>query len=108
MFIKEKVLDNIRIKSLMFQREEFEIYKTAFNDNLLIVKSSLYNKWIKDKLFFNVNPFKEVLVENRKYFYLKSDNDFILSLVELGGLVYSRQAALNFVLMQKQNLELLV
>ena len=27
MFIKEKVLDNIRIKSLMFQREEFEIYK---------------------------------------------------------------------------------
>ena len=52
MFIKEKVLDNIRIKSLMFQREEFEIYKTSFNDNLLIVKSSLYNKWIKDKLFF--------------------------------------------------------
>ncbi len=102
MFIKEKVLDNIRIKSLMFQREEFEIYKTAFNDNLLIVKSSLYNKWIKDKLFFNVNPFKEVLVENRKYFYLKSDNDFILSLVELGGLVYSRQAALNFVFALKQ------
>ena len=57
MFIKENIFSNIKVKTLVAEYENFEIYKTVRNDTVLIVKNSIYEKWINENLFFNINPF---------------------------------------------------
>ena len=46
MLIKGKTLGNIKLKTIVYENDSFEIYKTILNDNVLIVKKVLYDKWI--------------------------------------------------------------
>lgn len=75
MFIKGNTLSNIKVKTLIVENEKFEIYKTVRNDTVLIVKNSLYERWVNDKMFFNVNPFKKTTIDDDIYFYLKSKKE---------------------------------
>lgn len=102
MFIKGNVVNNVRIKALLYSKDEFEIYRTITNSNLLIVKLSLYNKWKNDNLLFTVDPFVKVIIEENEYYYLKSNKNYQLNVVEMGGLTNTRQSALNFVFALKQ------
>lgn len=102
MIIKGKTLGNIKIKTIIQECDSYEIYKTILNDNVLIVKSELYEKWLKENLFFNINPFKEVLIDDIKYYYLKSKKDFLIKIIDGGGVIFNRQQALNFVFTLKQ------
>lgn len=102
MIITGKNLGNIKIKTIIQEKDKFEIYKTIINDNVLIVKSELYEKWLNENLFFNINPFKEVLIDGTKYFYLKSKKDFLVIIIDGGGVVFNRQQALNFAFSLKQ------
>jgi cell division protease FtsH len=102
MFIKGNDFLEIRIKNIVYKKEQFEVYKTIQNDNLLIVTASLYNKWIEDKLLFNVDPFKKAIIDNINFYYIKSNKEFELKLIESSGVSMTKQSALNFVFSLKQ------
>lgn len=102
MFIKENTFSNIKVKTLVAEYENFEIYKTVRNDTVLIVKNSIYEKWINENLFFNINPFKKTTIDNETFFYVKSKKEYQLNTIENGGLLFNRQQALNFVFTLKQ------
>ena len=97
MLIKGKTLGNIKLKTIVYENDSFEIYKTILNDNVLIVKKVLYDKWIEEKIFFNVNPFKKIMIENEEYYYLKSKKEYQLNTIDNDGILFNRQQALNFV-----------
>ena len=69
---------------------------------MLLVKNSLYSKWVNENLFFSVNPFKKVLINSDIFFYVKSKKDYFLSTIEHGGVLLARQEALNFVFTLQQ------
>ena len=102
MFIKGNTLNNLKIKAVVVESENFEIYKTIRDDSLLVVKESLYNEWVKEKLFFSVDPFKKIVIDEEIFFYVKSKKEHLLVTVENGGVLFDRQQALNFVFVLKQ------
>ena len=102
MFIKENTFSNIKVKALVAEYENFEIYKTVRNDTVLIVKNFIYEKWINENLFFSINPFKKTTIDNETFFYVKSKKEYQLNTIENGGLLLNRQQALNFVFTLKQ------
>lgn len=102
MFIKGNTLSNIKVKTLIVENEKFEIYKTVRNDTVLIVKNSLYERWVNDKMFFNVNPFKKTTIDDDIYFYLKSKKEYILNTIDNNGVLFNRHQALNFVFTLQQ------
>ena len=102
MFVNGKSIDNIRIKTFLFGSDDYEFYKTLSNDNLIIVTFSLHSKWLKDNLLTNVDPFIPINISGIEYFYLKSNKDFQLTIIENNGITQSRQSALNFVFALKQ------
>lgn len=63
MIIKGKIFNGIRIRAFLFGNEDYEIYRTMTNDNILIVKFSLYQKWQQDGLLQNVDPFEKIKIE---------------------------------------------
>ena len=105
MFIKEKVFEGTRIKVFLFGNDNCEIYKMINNDSLLIVKGSLYEKWLKDNLLSDVDPFKKKIMEEEVFYYLKSSATYQLNLVENSGLLQDSQSALNFVFALKKTRE---
>ncbi|MBR2430691.1 ATP-binding protein [bacterium] len=102
MFIKGNTLSNIKVKTLIVENEKFEIYKTVRNDTVLIVKNSLYERWVNDKMFFNVNPFKKTTIDDEIYFYLKSKKEYLLNTIDNDGVLFNRHQALNFVFTLQQ------
>lgn len=102
MIIKGKIFNGIRIRAFLFGNEDYEIYRTMTNDNILIVKFSLYQKWQQDGLLQNVDPFEKIKIEETEYYFLKSSKEYQLNLVEHGGIAQDSRSALNFVFALKQ------
>lgn len=102
MIIKDDRLDTIRVKTLLYEYDNFEIYRTFPNATLLIVCDNLYQKWLSDNLFFAVNPFKETEISGQQYFYILSEKTFSLSPVKLGNALCSRKDAVTFAFALKQ------
>lgn len=102
MIIKGKIFNGIRIRAFLFGNEDYEIYRTMTNDNILIVKFSLYQKWQQDGLLQNVDPFEKIKIEENEYYFLKSSKEYQLNLVEHGGIAQDSRSALNFVFALKQ------
>lgn len=102
MIIKDKKLNNVRLKAFIYEQEDYEIYRTLMNDTLLIVKQCLYNNWNKDKLFFSVDPFKKVEINGETYFYLVSNREYLLDIVKYGNALCDRNKAITFAFVLKQ------
>ena len=43
------------------------------NGFILVVKTSLYNKWLKENILFNVDPFKKITIEQNDFYFLHSE-----------------------------------
>ncbi len=102
MFIQNNRLGSIKIKAMLFEYENYEIYRTYSNATLLIVREKLYHQWSAEKLFFSVDPFKRVEIETQIYFYLLSDRQFQLNIVAFGAALCDRNAAVTFAFVLKQ------
>lgn len=102
MFIKGKVINNIKIKTLVIENEEYEIYRTMKNGFILVVTTSLYNKWLKENILFNVDPFKKITIEQADFYFLHSEKSFQLGLVKHGNPLSTRHSALTFTFVLKQ------
>lgn len=102
MIISGNTLENIRIKALVYEYEDYEIYRTISNAPLLVVRKKLYDKWFYDNLFYSVNPFKKTIVENVEYYYLTLNKKFQLSPVRFGDALCDRQKAVMFAFSLKQ------
>ncbi len=102
MIISGNKLGNIRVKALVYEYDEYEIYRTISNATLLIVHKSLYSKWIENNLFFSVNPFKKIEIDTVDYYYFTSAKNFQLSPVRFGDVFCDRQKAVTFAFVLKQ------
>ena len=102
MFIKGNRIGNIRIKAVIIEENDYEFYRALNNNTILVVSENLYNKWIADKLFYNINPFRIINVDDSHFYWLASDKQFELSLVKYGNQLCSRRSALNFSFVLKQ------
>lgn len=102
MIIKDNRLGAIKVKTLLYEYDNFEIYRTFSNATLLVVYDSLYQKWLSDNLFFAVNPFKKTEVDGQQYFYILSDKNFSLNLVKFGNALCTRKDAVTFAFALKQ------
>jgi hypothetical protein len=102
MIIQGNKLGNLRTKTLIYEYDNFEMYYTLRNDILLIVRETLYNKWLSDKLFFNVNPFSSIAVDGQTYYFLVSKSKYQLDIVCHGNPLCNRYAAVTFAFVLKQ------
>ena len=102
MFIKGKALNNIKIKALLIENDEYEIYRTMKNGFILVVKTSLYTKWLKENILFNVDPFKKITIEQNDFYFLHSEKAFQLGIVKHGNPLSTRHSALTFTFVLKQ------
>lgn len=102
MFIRNMLLNNMKLKAIIYENENYEIYQTSLNDSVLIVKDCLYDKWIVGNIFFNINPFKSISIDNEEFHYLKSKKNFQLNPIDNSGVLLPRQKVLNFVFTLKQ------
>ena len=102
MIIKDNRLGTIKVKALLYEYDNFEIYRTYTNATLLVVYDSLYQKWLADNLFFAVNPFKKIEISDNSYFYILSDKQFALNLVRMGDALCARKDAVTFAFALKQ------
>ena len=62
MIINNNKFGTIRVKALIYECENFQIYRTYSNATLLIVCENLYQKWLSDNLFFAVNPLYSIVI----------------------------------------------
>lgn len=102
MFIQNNKLGSIKIKAMLFEYENYEIYRTYSNATLLIVCEKLYIQWSTEKLFFSVDPFKRVEIDAQTYYYLLSDRQFQLNIVAFGAALCDRNEAVTFAFVLKQ------
>lgn len=102
MFIQNNKLGSIKIKAMLFEYENYEIYRTYSNATLLIVCEKLYNQWSADKLLFSVDPFKRINIDMQTYYYLLSDRKFQLNIVAFGAALCDRNSAVTFAFVLKQ------
>lgn len=102
MIINDNKFGTIRIKAMLFEYENYEIYRTYSNAILLIVRSQLYDRWVDENLFFSVNPFKRAEIDQQSYYYLLSNKQFQLNIVKLGNALCDRKAAVTFAFVLKQ------
>lgn len=101
MIIKNGRFGTIKIKVLLYEADEYEIYKTLSNATLLIVRQSLYNKWTSDKLFFAINPFSVMNYDGTDFAYTAS-KDFMLIPVKDGNPICNHDEATSFAFAIKQ------
>lgn len=102
MIINGNKLGSIRIKALVYEFVDYEIYRTISNAPLLVVRKNLYDKWISDNLFFSINPFKTIKIDDIEYYYLTTNKSFQLSPVRFGDVLCDRQKAVTFAFTLKQ------
>lgn len=102
MIIQGNKLGAIKIKAMLFEYENYEIYRTYSNATLLIARKNLYDKWVADNLFFSVNPFKHTEIDAQSYYYLLSDKQFQLNILKLGNALCTRKEAVTFAFVLKQ------
>lgn len=102
MIINGNKLGSIRIKALVYEFADYEIYRTISNAPLLVVRKNLYDKWISDNLFFSVNPFKTTKIDDVEYYYLTTNKSFQLSPVRFGDALCDKQKAVTFAFTLKQ------
>ena len=102
MIIKDNKLGTIKIKAMLFEYENYEVYRTYSNATLLIVRPQLFDRWVGENLFFSVNPFKRTEIDQQSYYYLLSDKQFQLNIVKLGNALCDRKAAVTFAFVLKQ------
>lgn len=102
MIINGNKLGSIRIKALVYEFVDYEIYRTISNAPLLVVRKNLYDKWISDNLFFSVNPFKTTKIDDVEYYYLTTNKSFQLSPVRFGDVLCDKQKAVTFAFTLKQ------
>ena len=96
MIVNGNKLGNIRIKALVYEYDNYEIYRTISNAPLLVVRKDLYDKWIGDDLLYSVNPFKGVKIDDIDFYYLTTNKNFQLSPVRFGDALCDRQKAVTF------------
>ena len=102
MIVNGNKLGNIRIKALIYEYDNYEIYRTISNAPLLVVRKDLYDKWIGDNLLYSVNPFKGIKIDDIDFYYLTTNKNFQLSPVRFGDALCDRQKAVTFAFALKQ------
>ena len=102
MIIHNNQIGSTKIKAMLFEYENYEIYRTYSNATLLIVREKLYNKWQAEGLFFSVDPFKRIEIDMQTYYYLLSARQFRLNIVAFGYTLCDRNAAVTFAFVLKQ------
>ena len=102
MIIHEGQFGNVKIKALIYEDTNFELYRTLSDDTLLITTQDLYRKWVDDKLFFAVNPFKQIKYSEKDYAYVVSAKRFIAIPIRLGNPLCDRRMATAFAFAIKQ------
>lgn len=90
-----------KTKALLYKSVDYELYRTISDSNLLIVRQKLYQKWIDDKLFFAVNPFKTIRYEGEDYVFVAS-KEYQLIPVKYGAPLCGRKEATAFAFAIKQ------
>ena len=70
MIVDSGKFGKLKIKALLYEYENYEIYRTLSDAALLIVRPDLYKKWIDDNLFYAVNPFEKIVYNEKEYFYI--------------------------------------
>ena len=96
MIIKSDQFCSKKIKALISECENWEIYRTITNSTLLIISRQIYDQWIADGLLSYVNPFKVVNIDDVDYAYLFSPKQFVLVAVKNGMPLCDGQIALAF------------
>ena len=102
MILSDGRLGRYRIKALVFETEKYDLYKTISNNALLVVRDSLYHSWVNDQLFFAIDPFKKVQIQDEKYYYLLSDKNYAVTPVCFGNSLCGRKQATAFAFALKQ------
>ena len=102
MIIHDGQFGNVKIKALIYEDTNFELYRTLSDDTLLIATQELYKKWVDDKLFFAVNPFKQIKYSEKDYAYVVSAKKFIVTPIRFGNPLCDRRMATTFAFAIKQ------
>ncbi len=102
MIVQNNKLGSIKIKTMIFEYENYEIYRTYSNATLLIVREKLYDQWRAEKLLFSVDPFNRIEVDAQTYYYLLSNRQFQLNIVAFGSALCDRKGAVTFAFALKQ------
>ena len=90
-----KISQDIAIKNLVFSNDEWQIYKTNTNQNLLVARQPLVDKWINQGLLNNEAFFK-CDFGGDKFSCLASPNRFLLSPVDYKYFDVTKVSALSF------------
>lgn len=102
MIIHNKQFGSVKTKALIYEDTNYELYRTLTDDTLLIATQELYQKWVDDKLFFAVNPFKQIKYLEKGYAYVISTKRFIATTIRLGNPLCDRRMATAFAFAIKQ------
>lgn len=102
MIIGDNKLGSVKIKAMLFEYENHEIYRTYSNATLLVVREKLYERWREEKLFFSVDPFKRIEIGAQTYYYLISNRQFQLNMVAFGAALCNRNVAVTFAFVLQQ------
>ena len=90
-----KIAQDIAIKNLVFSSDEWQIYKTNTNQNLLVARQPLVDKWVNQGLLTN-EAFFQCDFGGDKFSCLASPNRFLLSPVDYKYFDVTKVSALSF------------
>lgn len=102
MIVNGEKFGKIKIKALLYEFENYEIYRTLSDAALLIVRPNLYTKWVEDQLLYAVDPFVRTDYNGEDYFYIVSSNIYELVPIKVGKAMCSRKEAVQFAFAIKQ------
>ena len=102
MIVDSGKFGKLKIKALLYEYENYEIYRTLSDAALLIVRPDLYKKWIDDNLFYAVNPFEKIVYNEKEYFYIVSEHIYETIPIKIGKAMCSRKEAVQFTFAIKQ------
>ena len=102
MIIYDGQFGSVKIKALIYEDTNYELYRTLSDDTLLIATQELYKKWVDDKLFFAINPFKQIKYSEKVYAYVISAKRFTITPIRFGNPLCDRRMATAFAFAIKQ------
>lgn len=102
MIIHNDKFANIKIKALVFEDTNYELYRTVSDATLFVVTQKLYKRWVEDKLLFAADPFVSIEYDGTIYSYAVSAKKYEITPIKLGNPLCDRRSATNFVFAMKQ------
>lgn len=102
MIIHNDKFANIKIKALVFEDTNYELYRTVSDATLFVVTQKLYKRWVEDKLLFAADPFVSIEYDGTIYSYAVSAKKYEITPIKLGNPLCDRRSATNFAFAMKQ------